>query len=136
MVRDFTEGGTKNYSIRMFAPSSPGIFKLGPCRYAVIWKSETSRSVRFPRTSLAGNICRAQTQSNASAVHDLLTAIRGTERGVSTTGAQRQAILTATAALTELGRGSTTTCDTLSATWKLLWTTEKVAYQDNLLQLH
>ena len=134
MVRDLEKstggrGGGGAGSINFWRMISPTPFvkmQLRSCRPVDIWQSGPQTSIRCLRPSLAGIICRAQVKSSVPAVQDLLAAIQSTERGLSTTPAQRSAILSATEALTELGRGTTTTSDALSATWKLLWTTEKV----------
>ena len=55
----------------------------------------------------------------------LLQAIEGTDKGMSTSPEQKAAILEAVEELEERGRGSVTTSGSISATWKLLWTTEK-----------
>ena len=60
-----------------------------------------------------------------SAENRLLQAIDGTDRGMRTSPEQKTAILEAVAQLEDLGRGSITTSGSISATWKLLWTTEK-----------
>ncbi|KAI3435994.1 hypothetical protein D9Q98_002051 [Chlorella vulgaris] len=60
--------------------------------------------------------------SNA-AVERLLTSIEGSERGLCT--ANGDAVLAAAMELAQLGIGQTNTDDRLSATWRLLWTTEK-----------
>jgi hypothetical protein len=59
-------------------------------------------------------------------VERLLSSIEGADRGLGNSAEQREAVLAAAAELAELGRGATTTGSDLSATWKLLWTTEKV----------
>lgn len=55
----------------------------------------------------------------------LLSAIESTQSGLNTSATQREDIMNAVSELEELGRGSVTTGSELSATWKLLWTTEK-----------
>lgn len=61
-----------------------------------------------------------------AAVSRLLAAIEGCERGLTGNEEQRAEIMAAVEELRELGSGSTTTgADELSATWRLLWTTEK-----------
>lgn len=56
----------------------------------------------------------------------LLSAIKNTERGLKTPPSIRQDILQAVNELEEIGKGTVTTGTGLSATWRLLWTTEKV----------
>lgn len=61
-----------------------------------------------------------------AAVSRLLIAVEGSERGLSGDEQQRAEIMAAVEELKELGSGSTTTgAAELSATWRLLWTTEK-----------
>ncbi|KAL4458667.1 hypothetical protein ABPG75_013532 [Micractinium tetrahymenae] len=61
-----------------------------------------------------------------AAVSRLLAAIEGCERGLAGSEEQQAEITAAVGELKELGSGSTTTAaDDLSATWRLLWTTEK-----------
>ncbi|KAL4429336.1 hypothetical protein ABPG77_005110 [Micractinium sp. CCAP 211/92] len=61
-----------------------------------------------------------------AAVSRLLIAVEGSERGLSGDEQQRAEIMAAIEELKELGSGSTTTgAAELSATWRLLWTTEK-----------
>ncbi|BDA47523.1 probable plastid-lipid-associated protein 11, chloroplasti [Coccomyxa sp. Obi] len=55
----------------------------------------------------------------------LLSAIKDTERGLKTPPSTREDILQAVNELEEIGKGTVTTGTGLSATWKLLWTTEK-----------
>ncbi|PRW59761.1 cytochrome P450 [Chlorella sorokiniana] len=65
-------------------------------------------------------------KAQQAAVDRLLSSIEPCQRGLSATQEQQAAVLDAVAALGDLGSGSTTTdADKLSATWKLLWTTEK-----------
>eukprot|EP00897_Mesotaenium_endlicherianum_P008649 jgi/Mesen1/7812/ME000413S07063 len=56
---------------------------------------------------------------------DLLDAIARSERGLRKDGATRKQIMGPIEALRELSKESVTTGESLSATWKLLWTTEK-----------
>lgn len=58
---------------------------------------------------------------------DLLDLIADQERGVRTEGdpAKRSAIISSIDALAAYGKGSITTGPALSATWRMLWTTEK-----------
>ncbi len=90
-------------------------------------------------------VCHAvqlQSGQREQAVSDLLSAIEGTDRGVSTTAEQRDRIFRAIEVLEEVAAGADTSrggagggndpCgpatanDSVSAVWKLLWTTEKV----------
>lgn len=74
--------------------------------------------------------CRASSSSKAEtrlARDDLLGLIQTEERGVRTqhNANKRAQILEAIDALGVVGRDQTTTDDALSATWRMLWTTEK-----------
>lgn len=62
----------------------------------------------------------------AAAESRLLEAIKGTDRGLTTTEQQKADILDAVEELAELGRGTVSTGGKISATWRLIWTTEKV----------
>lgn len=67
------------------------------------------------------------TQPNPTAKSRLLSLIADQDRGLKT---ERDpytlsSIVKAIDDMTTLGRGTTTTDDSLSATWRLLWTTEK-----------
>lgn len=74
----------------------------------------------------ASAAAKQQSAQQAAAVQRLLSAVEGAERGLSTSKQQRQEVLAAAAELAELGSSSTTTSPgQLSATWRLLWTTEK-----------
>ncbi|KAJ7962089.1 Plastid lipid-associated protein [Quillaja saponaria] len=66
------------------------------------------------------------TQSK-SAKRDLLNLIADEDRGLKTQkdSEKRNSIVKAIDAMAVLGAGTVTTGDTLSATWRLLWTTEK-----------
>lgn len=57
----------------------------------------------------------------------LLQAIQGTKQGLETSAAQKADILAAVEELVEAGAGiATASSSNINATWKLLWTTEKV----------
>ena len=100
-----------------------------------------TRQVRATRRAA----CRAaqlQSGQRSQAVSDLLSAIEGTDRGVSTTAEQCERIFNAIAALEQDAAGAdiaengadgvsnlcspATANGSVSAVWKLLWTTEKV----------
>ncbi|GBF91057.1 delta tubulin [Raphidocelis subcapitata] len=74
--------------------------------------------------ALAAYAGLAATAGAAAAVASLLEAARGTERGVSTSPEARAKIMAAVEELKRAGAGKRTVEDA-SATWRLLWTTEK-----------
>ncbi|XP_012575249.1 probable plastid-lipid-associated protein 11, chloroplastic isoform X2 [Cicer arietinum] len=67
------------------------------------------------------------TAQSQSAKDHLLTLISDQDRGLKTQNdpTRRASIVAAIDAMAAIGSGSVTTGDTLSATWRLLWTTEK-----------
>ncbi|XVF22604.1 hypothetical protein REPUB_Repub12eG0185700 [Reevesia pubescens] len=67
------------------------------------------------------------TTQSQSAKEDLLNLISDQDRGLKTQKdpKKRDAIVKAIDAMAILGRDTVTTSDSLSATWRLLWTTEK-----------
>lgn len=71
--------------------------------------------------------CCSVTAQSLPAKDHLLTLISDQERGIKTQTdpARRASIVEAIDALAAVGAGSVTTGDSLSATWRLLWTTEK-----------
>ncbi|KAI8475856.1 MAG: plastid lipid associated protein [Monoraphidium minutum] len=96
-----------------------------PCsvsaRGAVQWRG--TAAVRARRCGVA---MRAGGVASATQVQQLLDAIGSTERGVATSEAAKAKIMAAVEELKHAGSGTTTTsAAALSATWKLLWTTEK-----------
>ena len=65
------------------------------------------------------------------AVNDLLAAVESTQRGLSTSKTSRAQIDATVDLLEKCGKGEVTTDSSkIDATWRLLWTTEKV---DNAL---
>ena len=64
--------------------------------------------------------------TTSGAVDDILASVTDTERGCSTSRSQRASIDAAVATLEEAGNNAGFAGNGLSATWKLLWTTEKV----------
>jgi hypothetical protein len=66
-------------------------------------------------------------QSSKSAKDHLLTLISDQDRGLKTQNnpSKLASIVSAIDTLAAIGAGSVTTGDNLSATWRLLWTTEK-----------
>ncbi|CAG9467438.1 unnamed protein product [Pedinophyceae sp. YPF-701] len=61
----------------------------------------------------------------STALSDVLDAIEGTDRGLATTKEQRKQIEDAVQQLYDEAQGKKTNGKDLSATWKLLWTSEK-----------
>lgn len=64
--------------------------------------------------------------ATSGAVDDLLAAIEGSERGCRTSKSQRARIDAALGVLEEAGYDNVPINKSLSATWRLVWTTEKV----------
>ncbi|XP_043715903.1 probable plastid-lipid-associated protein 11, chloroplastic isoform X2 [Telopea speciosissima] len=87
-------------------------------------KSNTSRTHQW-RTSII--VCSTRTDEATLAKNDLLELISDEERGVKTHGdpSKQSKIIKAIDAMEVLGKGSVTTAPSLSATWRMLWTTEK-----------
>ncbi|KAG4387019.1 hypothetical protein AAZX31_11G148900 [Glycine max] len=71
--------------------------------------------------------CSSITAQSRSAKEQLLALIADQDRGIKTQSdpAKHAAIVEAINAMAAAGEGSVTTGDALSATWRLLWTTEK-----------
>ncbi|CAM8923875.1 unnamed protein product [Rhodiola kirilowii] len=71
--------------------------------------------------------CSTAIPKSTSPKQRLLALISDEERGVKTlkNATKRSEIIAAIDEITELGKGTVTTGDSLSATWRLLWTTEK-----------
>ncbi|XVE73907.1 hypothetical protein DITRI_Ditri11bG0156200 [Diplodiscus trichospermus] len=84
--------------------------------------SSKLRHIRVPRITCSFIITPSQ-----SAKQDLLNLISDQDRGLKTQKdpEKRDAIVKAIDAMAILGRNAVTTGDSLSATWRLLWTTEK-----------
>lgn len=96
------------------------------CALATI--SPGSLVLRLPAKARATHVCRASSKTETRlARDDLLGLIANEERGVKTqkNSNQREQIIKAIEALGVLGSEQTTTNDSLSATWRMLWTTEK-----------
>ncbi|XP_042484001.1 probable plastid-lipid-associated protein 11, chloroplastic isoform X2 [Macadamia integrifolia] len=87
-------------------------------------KPNSSRTHQW-RTSIT--TCSTRTHEATLAKNDLYELISGEERGVKTEGnpSKRSKIIKAIDAMEVLGKGSITTGSSLSATWRMLWTTEK-----------
>uniref|UniRef100_A0A6N2MS25 Plastid lipid-associated protein/fibrillin conserved domain-containing protein n=1 Tax=Salix viminalis TaxID=40686 RepID=A0A6N2MS25_SALVM len=71
--------------------------------------------------------CSSITTQSQSAKQHLLTLISDQHRGLKTQNdpVKRSSIIQAIDAMADLGKDTVTTEDSLSATWRLLWTTEK-----------
>ncbi|KDP28812.1 hypothetical protein JCGZ_14583 [Jatropha curcas] len=71
--------------------------------------------------------CSSATTQSQSAKRHLLTLISDQDRGLKTQKdpEKRATIIQAIDAIAETGKGTVTTGNSLSATWRLLWTTEK-----------
>lgn len=54
--------------------------------------------------------------------------MQGSGRGVDNAAQQKERILEAVESLADKGKGQETTSSSIDASWKLLWTTEKVKY--------
>lgn len=80
-----------------------------------------------PRYSHRRFTCSSVTTQSRSAKEHLLALIADQDRGLRTQSdpVKRAAIVEAIDAMAVVGAGSVTTGDSLSATWRLLWTTEK-----------
>ncbi|OMO69527.1 hypothetical protein CCACVL1_19449 [Corchorus capsularis] len=78
--------------------------------------------IRLPKIA-----CSSITTQPQSAKQDLLNLISDQERGLKTQKdpKKRDAIVKAIVAMAVFSRDTVTTDDSLSATWRLLWTTEK-----------
>ncbi|MED6195483.1 putative plastid-lipid-associated protein 11, chloroplastic [Stylosanthes scabra] len=85
-------------------------------------KLPITRSYSHPRFT-----CSSVTAQSQSARERLLALISDQERGLrtQTDPAKSAAIVEAIDAMSDLGAGTVTTGDSLSGTWRLLWTTEK-----------
>lgn len=72
------------------------------------------------------SIFSGASKEKARLENKLLDAVKGTKRGLVNTKEQVEAITSAVEALQELCVDDTTTSASLSATWRLVWTSEKV----------
>ncbi|GMI73561.1 FIBRILLIN9 [Hibiscus trionum] len=79
------------------------------------------------RSRLPKITCSSLTAQSQSAKRHLLNLISDQDRGLKTQNdtTKRDSIIKAIDAMAVLGRDTVTTGDPLSATWRLLWTTEK-----------
>lgn len=81
---------------------------------------------RFQAPNAALNLFEAKGPAK-DVRENLLTAIQGTDRGVTCNEEKKKEILKLTEELAEIGKEQVTTGDSLSGTWKLAWTTEQVS---------
>ncbi|XP_061371310.1 probable plastid-lipid-associated protein 11, chloroplastic isoform X1 [Gastrolobium bilobum] len=95
------------------------------------FKSQKNLSTKFPNprncNPVPRFICSSVTAQSRYARENLLALISDQDRGLRTQNdpAKRASIVEAIDAMAALGAGSVTTGDSLSGTWRLLWTTEK-----------
>ncbi|XP_021280630.1 probable plastid-lipid-associated protein 11 isoform X1 [Herrania umbratica] len=94
---------------------------------AVTLSSPLSLATKLKRRPHPKITCSSVTTQSQSAKQDLLNLISDQGRGLKTRRdpAKRDAIIKAIDAMAILGHETVTTGDSLSATWRLLWTTEK-----------
>ncbi|XP_007052201.2 PREDICTED: probable plastid-lipid-associated protein 11 [Theobroma cacao] len=94
---------------------------------AVTLSSPLSLATKLKRRPHPKITCSSVTTQSQSAKQDLLNLIYDQDRGLISQRdpAKRDAIIKAIDAMAILGRDTVTTGDSLSATWRLLWTTEK-----------
>ncbi|MBA0758016.1 hypothetical protein Gotri_021050 [Gossypium trilobum] len=87
----------------------------------------TKQKPRPPHNPKPKITCSSLTTQSQSAKQHLLNLISDQERGLKTQNDtnKRDSIIKAIDAMAVLGRNTVTTGDSLSATWRLLWTTEK-----------
>ncbi|XP_010258895.1 PREDICTED: probable plastid-lipid-associated protein 11 [Nelumbo nucifera] len=87
-------------------------------------KQNLARTHQWRQTISA---CLTSTSETTLAKDDLLGLISGEDRGLKTEGnpSKRSKIIKAIDAMAVLGKDSVTTGSSLSATWRMLWTTEK-----------
>ncbi|KAK0580660.1 hypothetical protein LWI29_004783 [Acer saccharum] len=103
-----------------FIPVSLNLSNPNPNPNPTFRKNSHSRTAKFT--------CSSTTTQAQLAKQDLLSLIADQDRGLKTQKdpTKRSSIIEAIDALAVLGRDTvTTTADSLSATWRLLWTTEK-----------
>ncbi|KAI5564261.1 hypothetical protein POPTR_014G058400v4 [Populus trichocarpa] len=81
----------------------------------------------IPPKPISKITCSSITTQSQSAKQHLLTLISDQHRGLKTQNdpIKRSSIIQAIDAMADLGKDTVTTDDSLSATWRLLWTTEK-----------
>ncbi|GMH32851.1 hypothetical protein BSKO_00685 [Bryopsis sp. KO-2023] len=110
---------TRAASSLLCSPQSHAVFgRRGRC---TSW-STAPRQKRNAQSRRASCLAKS---NGAELREELLTAIEGTDRGLATSYEQQSAIFAVVDKLVEVGKGTVTTGEELSATWKLAWTTEK-----------
>ncbi|XP_010540236.1 PREDICTED: probable plastid-lipid-associated protein 11 [Tarenaya hassleriana] len=79
------------------------------------------------RSTIRRTRCFVVAEQSQRAKKELLDLVSDQDRGLKTQkdAAKRDAIVKAIDAMAEIGRGTVTTGESLSATWRMLWTTEK-----------
>ena len=107
----------------------------GPTPLSSAFQTNANRGWRCARRKVSCGVLETIRQnlggfgtgSKSARESRLLQAIQETRQGQSTTPAQKADILAAVEELVELGLNeATATSPAINATWKLLWTTEKV----------
>ena len=107
----------------------------GPTPLSSAFQTDSNRACRSARQRVSCGVLDTIRQSfgglgtgsKSARESRLLQAIQETRQGQSTTPAQKADILAAVEELVELGLNeATATSPAINATWKLLWTTEKV----------
>ena len=106
------------------------VFKVYPASRALTSRVKArtlvSQSVRKPTVAALGFFRKKIATSGA--VDDILSTVSDTERGCRTSRSQRASIDAALGVLEGAGDSGAPISKGLSATWRLLWTTEKVSY--------
>ncbi|XP_077235417.1 plastid-lipid associated protein PAP / fibrillin family protein [Tasmannia lanceolata] len=115
MSTSFLPPASSTLPISSYRPRNPNPRKPYPSRNPRLQKSITTCSTT------------TSTDESQLAKADLLALISDQERGIKTEGnpSKRSKIIKAIDALSVLGKDLVTTDSSLSATWRMLWTTEK-----------
>ena len=92
----------------------------------VVAKAATLHSRRARLSTVAALRFFKRRIATSGAVDDILAVVQATERGCRTSQSQRASIDAAVGVLEGAGNDGRPVSKSLSATWKLLWTTEKV----------
>ncbi len=95
-------------------------------RASSFFNTTTPRCMRGGHHTMVVTRCSSSTTSPPVCLQDLLATIDSTQRGLSNKPSTKTAVDAAVAELKRIGAASPITDDSLSATWELLWTTEKV----------